>query len=78
MKMRAKNFMKILFISVLYCFLSERPVSAYIDPQVGSYLVQIFLAGVIEVGAGVSFYWSKLISFFVGAKQQKENSGNND
>ncbi len=40
------------------------PASAYLDPGVGSFVLQMFLAGALAVGATVRMYWYRIKTVF--------------
>ena len=48
---------------VLVLFFMTTPSFAYLDPGTGGSLLQIIIAAIAGLTAGISFYWRKLIHF---------------
>lgn len=55
--------MKSLFL-LFILLLGVSPVECYIDPGTGSYLLQLFAAGLVGGLYGVKIYWSAIKSYF--------------
>ena len=54
--------MRILFLSFFYFFIFVNPLFAYIDPGIGSLIIQSLIGGfAITIGA-ISVYWNKFKS----------------
>ena len=49
---------------------------AYIDPGTGSIMLQALIGGIAAAGAAISFYWSKIKSFFSKAKKNDKHPKN--
>ena len=68
---------KFLFISLIFLFISvimAINTSAYIDPSVMTYVIQIVAGVVIAGGAALTIYWKKIRLFF---KKIFKKSGKN-
>ncbi len=46
------------------CLLLSFPAQAYMDPNVGSMLLQGLLAGIAAVGVTARMYWHRIVAFF--------------
>ncbi len=51
--------MKIIFIIFVYFITFSTPASAYLDPGLGTMLIQGLLAVIATVAAYASLYWKK-------------------
>jgi hypothetical protein len=74
---RTDLLMKHLFCAVLagfyLCGLSF-PTQAYMDPNVGSMLLQGILAGLAATGLVIKTYWYRLKAFFTKESARSEES----
>ncbi len=54
--------------------LLSSPVQAYMDPNLGSMLLQGLLAGVAAIGVTARMYWHRITGFFHRTKNEQEDS----
>jgi hypothetical protein len=55
--------------------LSAGTAAAYIDPGVGSFVLQMMIAGALAVGASVKLFWYRIKQFLQGMfSREKESS----
>lgn len=47
----------------IMCLLVATPANAYIDPQSGSYALQILIAGLAAGGLAIATFWRRIFSF---------------
>lgn len=52
-------------VTVAICLLFSEPSYAYLDPGTGSFLLQMFIAGVLAVLVYIKFYWGKVKQFVI-------------
>lgn len=60
----------LLIIGAVLCFIPS--AFAYLDPGSGSYILQAVIAGVLGGAYAIKLYWFKIISFFKGGSDTKE------
>jgi len=64
-----------LFIFLVF-LITTKPLFAYLDPGIASFIIQSIVGG-IAVGLGViSIYWNKFKSLFSKNKDKKKNKKN--
>jgi hypothetical protein len=52
------------------------PAYAYLDPGVGSFVLQMIVAGALATGAAIKMYWYRITSFWrTTIKGEKPSSG---
>ena len=65
--------MKLLIQFIVASHLLSNPAYAYLDPGVGSVILQAIIGGIAVAMTVVSIYWQKFIKFFeVGKKKLKK------
>lgn len=67
--------MRILSIILLTCALFALyipPVYAYLDPSTGSYIIQVIAGTIFATGAGIAYYWKKIVSRLKGKRDKDE------
>jgi hypothetical protein len=70
MSMPVSNLKLLCFIVGLVLYTS--PAYAYIDPGMGSMLLQGLIGGLAAVLSFLSIYWQKVKAFFVKQKQEQD------
>lgn len=66
-------FFRILFTSLLVCMINTSAY-AYIDPGLGSILVQSIIGAIAAGGLIVKIYWQKIKVFFIKKKKKDFDS----
>ncbi|GAA4524253.1 hypothetical protein GCM10023174_07470 [Chelativorans composti] len=61
--------MKILFPTIAFSAALILPAHAYLDPGMGSMVLQAIIGAVAVGGAAISVYWNKLKSLFTSKKK---------
>ena len=56
------------FLALLSTALISVPSHAYLDPNIGSMLIQGTVAGIAVVTVTLRMYWYRLVAFFKGEK----------
>ena len=76
---------KIIFVSKLVLFMFSKiffylsilfistPAYAYLDPGLGSLILQSLIGGIAVAFGFISFYWKKFKSFFTKKPKDKKN-----
>lgn len=59
-----KNFIKILGLSCVLVFLSEKNAHAYLDPGSFSYVIQVIIAVAVGAAYALRTYWEKIKALF--------------
>ena len=59
-----KNIKKFICFFTLFYFLHQQKAFAYIDPGIGSLLLQSLLAIFATISGFCLFYWQKIKNFF--------------
>jgi len=54
---------KIMFISVMSCFVFYQDASAYLDPGTGSYVLQMLIAGLLGALFFIKLSWKRMKIF---------------
>jgi hypothetical protein len=54
------------------------PVFAYVDPGSGSYLLQVFIAGVAAASLSLKLFWTRIKAFLSGPSVDEESSHSQD
>ena len=49
------------------------PSHAYLDPNIGSMLLQGLLAGFAAAGVAIKMYWHRIMGFFRGTEAEQED-----
>ena len=75
MKQTSPAYLACTFLAAL---LMVDPAYAYLDPGLGSILLQGLIAAVAGALATVGIYWSKLKSFYLGYKQRHSQRTSDD
>ncbi len=65
-----------LILAMCFMMLSSVPLYAYIDPGMGSYVVQLLIAGALAFGFLLKTQWRKVVSFFKNRRRGKGTTGN--
>ena len=50
----------------------DKHAYAYLDPNIGSMIIQSVIAGIAVVSVTVRMYWYRLVAFFKGEKFEME------
>ncbi|MCH7816539.1 MAG: hypothetical protein IIC60_08220 [Proteobacteria bacterium] len=50
----------------------NHPAYAYLDPNIGSMLVQGLIAGIAVISIAIKTYWYRLVAFCKGEKYESE------
>ena len=58
------NWTLVALLIVLGFIIMETDASAYVDPGVGSFALQLIAASVVAIGFFVRKFWSRITSFF--------------
>lgn len=66
--------MKFIYFFGLMMIVCSKQVSAYIDPSTVTYLVQIVAAVFVAIGAALTVYRHKIVSFFKGTKKDENQN----
>tara|TARA_B110000483_G_C17780536_1_gene383469 strand:- start:46 stop:261 length:216 start_codon:yes stop_codon:yes gene_type:complete len=66
-----KNKIILVNLSLVFLFLSETSVYAYLDPGAGSIILQALIAAIALIGTYFSFYWKKVKDFFKKLSKKK-------
>ena len=74
--MSNKKFFNILFLTILFSFVSIRNAFAYLDPGTGSIILQALIAFIATTSATIVFYWRKikLVLKKIFNKKEKDNT----
>ena len=60
-------------LALLSVALVEQQAFAYLNPNIGSMLIQGLIAGIAVVTVTVRIYWYRLVAFFKGEKFEVED-----
>lgn len=60
-----------VFLGLVFSFILIRPAYAYIDPGVGSMILQGIIAAVMAVALFVKVFWQKVL-MFLGIKKNND------
>ena len=71
-----KKFIVYLNLLLLLDIFIQSNAYAYIDPGTGSIMLQALIGGIAAAGAAISFYWSKIKSFFSKEKKNDKRPNN--
>ena len=71
-----KKFIVYLNLLLLLDIFIQSNAYAYIDPGTGSIMLQALIGGIAAAGAAISFYWSRIKSFFSKKKKNDKHSNN--
>ena len=71
-----KKFIVYLNLLLLLDIFIQSNAYAYIDPGTGSIMLQALIGGIAAAGAAISFYWSKIKSFFSKKKKNDKHPNN--
>jgi hypothetical protein len=67
---------KIILLSVIFlCFFSG-PLTAYLDPGTGSYMLQLLIAGVASALLAIRVFWNNITVFFKKIFKRGKKGGN--
>ncbi len=64
--------LKFLFITLLFCTLNTK-AHAYIDPGLGSIILQGIIAAIAATSLTIKIYWEKIKNFFKKKKTKDLN-----
>jgi hypothetical protein len=62
---------------LLFFFIFEPKVCAYLDPGTGSYILQLLIAGFASAILALKIFWKKLASVFKRIRGKNENDEQN-
>ena len=63
------NMRRLVFISLLICMINTSAY-AYIDPGLGSILIQATIGAIAAVSLTIKIYWQKIKDFFIKRKKK--------
>jgi hypothetical protein len=55
---------KIMFITIISCFVFYQDADAYLDPGTGSYVLQMLIAGLLGALFFIKLSWKRMKIFF--------------
>ena len=67
------NMRRLFFISLLICMINTSAY-AYIDPGLGSILIQATIGAIAAVSLTIKIYWQKIKDFFIKRKKKDFDS----
>jgi len=71
--------MKFFLLAFVYIFVIPPPrVYAYLNPDSGSYMLQIIMGTALGIIVSIKVFWKNITSFFHKNTHSNENSNDND
>ena len=74
----SKKYIKIIFISWIAILWFSSPAYAYINPGVGSILIQMLLGGLVGLVIVLKLYWAQVKKIFQNPFSKNRGQGNKD
>jgi flagellar biosynthesis protein FliR len=68
--MRARVFLSVLLVLVVYTLINPPLAHAYLDPGTGSVIVQAVVGGIVGVAAIAKLYWTRIKQFIRREKRR--------
>ena len=73
-----QRIMPVAGLAAAVLLVSTDQAFAYLDPGVGSMLLQGLIAGIAAISVAGGYYWSKIKSLFSSAEPQKRPAPDHD